>query len=141
MLGRLILRQYLRVYRFDRWIREHFTITGHIFFILLFGSGIFGIDTKATTTYQLFVFLLFIFIFSFLLNLFNRCEFTVIRQLPIYATVGEQLIYSVKLSFHSKKKQYNNLVFIEQLSESSPLYSELTDVKIEKKLDNIRSFG
>ena len=88
MLERLILRQYQRVYQFDRWIREHFTVTGHLFFILLFGSGVFGVDTKATTTYQLFVFLLFIFIFSFLWSLFNHCKFTVKRQLPDYATAG-----------------------------------------------------
>ena len=127
MLERLILRQYQRVYQFDRWIREHFTVTGHLFIILLFGSGVFGVDTKATTTYQLFVFLLFIFIFSFLWNLFNRCKFTVIRQLPHYATVGEPLVYSINLSFHSKNKQHDNLVFIDQLSEPFPRYSELTE--------------
>lgn len=127
LLGRLILRQYRRVYQFDRWIREHFTMTGHLFFILLFGSGVFGVDTSATTTYQLFVFLLFIFIFSFVLNLFNRCEFTVVRQLPKYTTVGELLIYTVILSFNSKKKQHDNLAFIEQLSEPFPRYSELAE--------------
>ncbi len=126
MPGQFILKQYLRVYRFDRWFRQHFTVTGHLLLILLIASGIFGIDTKATTTYQLFVFLLVIFICSLILSLFNRAKFSVVRQLPRYATVGEPVTYSVRLTNQSVNKQYDNLALIEQLAEPLPDYSTLT---------------
>ena len=55
---RFILRQYQHVYRFDHWIKRHFTLTGHIVITFMIAGAIFGIDTRQSTTYQLFVLLL-----------------------------------------------------------------------------------
>ncbi|MCK5122513.1 MAG: DUF58 domain-containing protein [Methylococcales bacterium] len=97
---------------------------GHLCLIILLIAGVFGVDTKASSTYQLFMFLSIVFIFSFLSSLFNRFKCSIKRQLPRYATVGDPLVYSVTLSNQSKKNYYD-LAYIEQLTEVFPNYSEL----------------
>ena len=125
MLTRLLLRQYQHVYRLSRWMRVHFTLMGHLFLIVCLIAGIFGVDTNATTTYQLFVFLSTVFIFSLLASLFNSLTATIKRQVPRYATVGETLVYSVEVT-NTSHKNYHDLVYIEQLTEVFPDYSELS---------------
>jgi len=87
-------------------------------------AGVFGVDTKATSTYQLFVFLGVVFIFSFLLSLINRFKCSIKRQLPRYATVGETFSYKVIIKNESKKN-YHGLAYLEQLTEVYPSYAEL----------------
>lgn len=125
MFGRLLLKQYQRVYRFDRNMRRRYTSTGHLFMMLLVASGVYGVDTKASLTYQLFVFLAVVLFAAWILNRFNRCRFSMVRQLPSYATVGEQLSYSVNVFIQGKHKRYTNLALIEELAEPLPSYAEL----------------
>ncbi len=125
MLGRFLVRQYLTVYRLDRWVREHFTVTGHMFLLLLVVSGVYGVDTKSSSSYQLFVLVLFILICALLLSLFRRCQYGFIRHLPRYATVGEEIKYTLSLSFSDKRKMLDKMVFIDRLAEPLPTYSEL----------------
>lgn len=127
MLGRLILKQYLRVHRFDRAMRRRFTVTGHLFMMLLIVAGIYGVDTKISSTYQLFMLLLSILFASWLMNRFNRCQFSAQRRLPRYATVGEQVSYRVDVTLLDKQKHGADLVLIEQLLEPLPNYAELSE--------------
>ena len=124
MFKRLLLRQYKRVFCLSRWMRVHFTRMGHLCLIILLIAAVFGVDTKASSTYQLFVFLIIVFVFSFLSSLFNRFKCSIKRQLPRYATVGETFVYSVSVQNESKKN-YHDLAYIEQLTEVFPRYSEL----------------
>lgn len=125
MFGRLLLRQYQRVYRFDRNMRRRYTSTGHLFMMLLVVSGVYGVDTKSSSTYQLFVFLAVVLFTAWILNRFNRCSFTIVRRLPKYATVGEEVGYSIDISIHGKHQRYTNLALIEELSEPLPSYADL----------------
>ena len=125
MFARLLLRLYKRVYRQSRWTRVHFTFTGHLLLIVWLVAGIFGVDTTASNSYQLFVFLSIIFIFAFCASLFNRFKGSIKRQLPRYATVGEPLVYHVSVTNRSHKS-YRDLVYIEQLKEDFPDYAELS---------------
>ena len=125
MLARLLLSEYRRVYRLSRWMRVHFTLTGHLFLIVWLIAGIFGVDTRASTTYQLFVFLSIVLIFALSGSLFNRFKGSIKRQLPRYATVGEPLFYTVAVTNHSHKN-YRDLDYIEQLAEVFPDYAELS---------------
>lgn len=124
MLQRFLLRQYRKVYRYDNWMRHHFTVTGHLILIVMVAAAVFGIDTKHSNTYQLFAFLFIILIFALFNSLFNRLKLQIKRQLPRYGTVGEPLAYTVTLS-NLGSKSYSHLAFIEQLAESFPDYPQL----------------
>ncbi len=119
MWQRFVLRQYLRVYRFDHWIRRHFTLTGHIVVTFMIAAAVFGVDTRQTNTYQLFVFLLVVLIFSLLGSMFNRLKVTMTRQLPRYGTVGEPLRYSVIIT-NLTNRIYDRLALCEPLAEILP---------------------
>ena len=88
-------------------------------------AGVFGVDTKSSNTYQLFVFLSIVFVFALLVSLINHFKATIKRQLPRYATVGEPLVYKVAIT-NISKKNYRDLAYIEQLTEVFPDYSELS---------------
>jgi len=126
MLSRWVLRQYMRVFRVSRWMRLHFTLMGKLCLIVCLVAGVYGVDTKSSTTYQLFVFVLVLLVFALLGSLFNRLRVTITRQLPRYATVGEPFIYSVTVN-NSTKHNYRDLALIEQLIEHFPNNGELAD--------------
>jgi uncharacterized protein (DUF58 family) len=119
-----LLNQYRKVYRYDNWMRRHFTLHGHLLLIFMVAAAVFGIDTKQSNTYQLFAFLLVILIFALFNSFFNRLKLQVHRQLPRYGTVGEELSYNVIVT-NLTAKTYDNLAFIEQLAEEFPDYPQL----------------
>lgn len=125
MLSRWVLKQYQKIYCLSRWFRIHFTVMGHLCLIIWLIAGVFGIDTSGSHTYQLFVFLSFIFLFALLGSSFNRFSGTVKRRLPRFVTAGESLSYSVEVT-NTSHKNYTGLVYREQLTEVFPSVSELT---------------
>lgn len=123
---RFLLKQYRKVYLFDKWMMLHFSFTGHLFIAFLIASAVFGIDTAHSTTYQLFVLLLVLLILSIVNSVFSRLKVSLTRQLPRYGTVGEPLPYSLTL-FNLSRGIYNRLTICEQLEEKLPTYAELKD--------------
>ncbi|MGZ5575598.1 MAG: DUF58 domain-containing protein [Methylobacter sp.] len=119
-----VLRQYRRVYRFDNWMRRHFTFTGHLVITFMIAAAVFGINTRQSATYQLFVFLLVLLVFSFLNSAFNGLKVTLTRRLPRYGMVGEPLCYSVTLT-NLTPRTYDRLALCEQLSETLPSATQL----------------
>lgn len=119
-----VLRQYRKVYRFDNWIRRHFTFTGHLVVTFMIAAAVFGVNTKQSTTYQLFVFLLVLLVFSWLNSAFSRLKVTLTRQLPRYGIVGEPLHYSVTLT-NLTNRTYDRLALCEQLAETLPSATQL----------------
>ena len=124
MPSKMMLKQYHLVYRISQWLRNHFTYLGHVVLIAMLLSAAFGIDTMATSTYQLFVLLLVLLIFAFLNSCFTGLDVSAIRHLPRYFTAGEKGHYTVSLE-NSGNTGYENLALIEQLSAKPPAASEL----------------
>ena len=58
MLRRALFQNFFLVYRFDRWVRERFTPAGRVGLGALVGSGVFGVNTRATLAYQVFTLVL-----------------------------------------------------------------------------------
>ena len=124
MPSKLMLKQYHQVYRISQWLRNHFTYLGHVVLIIMLLSAAFGVDTTATTTYQLFVLMLVLLVFAFLNSRFTRLEISSIRNLPRYFTAGEKGRYTVTLE-NKKGSSYQNLALIEQLLGTPPDAAEL----------------
>lgn len=124
MLLRLLLRQYRRVYRISHWAQRHFTATGQLLMACLIAAAVFGVNTKQSTTYQLFVFLAVLMALAWLNSRFNRLKVEFSRQLPRHAMVGEPFNYRVTLTNLSGKTYYN-LALGEQLLETFPDYARL----------------
>ena len=120
----MMLRQYYLVYRLSRWVRNHFTYLGHVVLIVMLLSAAFGIDTAATTTYQLFILILVLLVLAFLNSRLTGLDVSAVRHLPRYFTAGEKGHYTVSLG-NLSKTSYQNLALIEQLQAEPPGASEL----------------
>jgi len=114
-----VLRQYRKVYRFDNLMRWHFTFTGHLVITFMIAAAVFGVNTRQSTTYQLFVFLFVLLLCSFLNSMFNGLKVSLTRRLPRYGMVGEPLCYSVTLT-NLTPRTYDRLALCEQLSDTLP---------------------
>lgn len=115
----MLLRIYRRIYRNDQWMRRHFSLTGHLLLMFTLAAAIFGVDTKASTTYQLFVFLAAIVLLSLAMALFVRGRIALTRDLPRYGTVGEPLRYTATLHNLDTQSQ-GGLAVIDLLREDYP---------------------
>lgn len=124
MFQRFLLRQYHKVYRYDNWMRRHFSFTGHLAVLIMIAAMVFGVDTKSSTTYQMFVFLAVLLSLALLNSCFNRLKVSMKRSLPRYGTVGEPLNYTVELK-NLTKRQYDRLALIERLQDELPTIEQL----------------
>ncbi len=124
MPSKTMLKQYHLVYQTSQWVRHHFTYLGHVALMVMLFAAAFGIDTTATTTYQLFVLLFVLLVFAFLNSRFIRLELSATRHLPRYFTVGEKAHYSISLE-NKNNLEYKKLALIERLSDKPPNASEL----------------
>jgi len=112
-----VLGLYRRVYRINTWMRRHFTFTGHLVITFMVAAAVFGVNTRQSTTYQLFVFLFALLLCAFLNSMFNTLKVSLTRRLPRYGMVGEPLRYSVTLT-NLTPRTYDRLALCEQLSET-----------------------
>ena len=119
-----ILRQYRKVYRFDNWMRRHLTFTGHFVVTFAIAAAVFGVNIRQSTTYQLFMLLFVLLVFSWLNSAFNRLKVTLTRKLPRYGMVGEPLHYSVTLT-NLTPRTYDRLALCEELVETLPSLAQL----------------
>ncbi|MGR8935336.1 MAG: DUF58 domain-containing protein [Gammaproteobacteria bacterium] len=121
---RVPFRIYRRIYRNDRWMRRHFSLTGHLLLTFTLAAAVFGVDTKASSTYQLFVFLAALLLYALLSAPFVRCRIAAMRELPRYGTVGEPLRYTATLHNLDTRAQ-DGLTFIDLLREDYPAAKEV----------------
>jgi uncharacterized protein (DUF58 family) len=119
-----VLGQYRKVHRFDNWMRRHFTFTGHFVITFTIAAAVFGVNTRLSTTYQLFMLLLLLLVFSLINSAFNRLNVTLTRKLPRYGMVGEPLCYTVTLT-NLTPRTYDRLALCEQLAETLPSRKQL----------------
>ncbi len=124
MPSEMTLKQYHLAYRASKWVRNHFTYLGQVMLITMLFAAAFGIDTTATTTYQLIVLLLVLLVFAFLNSCFMQLELSATRRLPRYFTVGEKAFYSILLD-NKINLSFNYLALIELLLGTPPDASEL----------------
>lgn len=126
MLRRLLFLNFTQAHRVSAWFRGRFSPLGHFLLLILLGAGVFGFNTRAAATYQLFTLLLALFGLAWLWSLLGRrapLPIAAERRLPRYATVGETLRYSLVLHNGGKHGQ-RGLSLLDRLAGASPDWEE-----------------
>ena len=95
---------------------------------VLVAAAIFGIDTRQTHAYQIFSFLLCIFVFVIITTLFLRGNYRLKRDLPEYGTVGQKMQYRLNIQ-NLSMKNLNNLLIHDQLAVQRPTFHEFLHVR------------
>lgn len=121
-------------YTLEQSRRRRLTTNGLIIFSCLIISAVLGLDTNQNMTYQIFTFLLSIFIISIISSRFFPFRFSAIRTLPRFATVGVNLKYRIIIHNKTNKIQ-NNLKLLESFADPRPTFQEFieTPEPFEKK--------
>lgn len=126
MLSRLFFHNFTLAHRISSGFRRRFSPLGHLLLFVLLAAGVFGFNTRAAATYQLFTLLCALFGLAWLWCRLGRrapLPITAERQLPRHATVGEPLHYSLILHNTSKSAQ-RGLSLLDQLAGGWPDWDE-----------------
>lgn len=123
MLRRLLLLNFRLVYRVDQWFRQRLTAAGLLVLSALVAGAVFGIDVSETASHQLFALAAALLGISMVSALTFRARFSAARDLPRFATVGEAVVYPVRITNHSASTQ-RGLVAEERLRWRSPTYED-----------------
>ncbi|HSS63012.1 MAG TPA: DUF58 domain-containing protein [Gammaproteobacteria bacterium] len=102
---RFLFHNFHLVYRTDQWLRRRFTHAGMLMLGALVLSGVFGINTRATNSYQLLMLVVAVLLVSALSALFFRARLKLTRRLPRFATADQALSYTVWIKNEGKRAQ------------------------------------
>ncbi|MGA1825697.1 MAG: DUF58 domain-containing protein [bacterium] len=94
----------------------------------LIASAVVGLDTHQTVAYQMFAFLLSLFIIALLCTIRFRARFEAMRILPQFGTVGERLIYTISIKNLSTVAQ-SGLSMFENIEDPRPSFQEFLEAQ------------
>lgn len=124
---RLIFKPLYRLYRLFSWLHYHggrrLTPAGVLVFSALVAAGAMGVDTDNTVTYQAFSPLFFLLVIAVVCSWFFRAQFSAVRQLPRFGTVGQPFTYGVQVKNLSRKNQVG-LTLLENLEDPRLAFKE-----------------
>lgn len=128
MFGRLRFYNFKLIFRFDRWIKRHFTNAGMVVLGGWVAAALFSADTRQSMAYQLFALLVALLTIAWLSSWRFRVKLNAQRFLPQFATVGERLQYRVRIYNHTTSWQHN-LNLLEDIAQAPPTYQTFLQVK------------
>lgn len=100
-----LYKSYCAFYSSSSRRKRRFTSAGSLVLLTIFITAILGIDTGQSLIYQIFSFLFPLLILAMIFSLSFRIQLTIDRKLPRFATVGESLIYDIRIRNLTGRKQ------------------------------------
>lgn len=123
MFRRLLYRNFRQLYSISNWARNRLTPMGGLLFGGMIASGIFGVDTRQSLSFQIFALLAAALLLSLVSLLTFRAKFRVKRHLPEYATVRQTVKYRMTVTNLSRSLQ-RDLLLYDELHTDLPDYQE-----------------
>ncbi len=105
------------------WLKKRLTKPGQYVLVCVALFAMVGINTYQTVAYQVFSFLFFLTLLSFLFSFFFKLDVTVKRRISKYATVGEPLRYKIIVKNNTNRKQ-KGLLVKDNPQDPAPTYEE-----------------
>ncbi|MDZ7753819.1 MAG: DUF58 domain-containing protein [Gammaproteobacteria bacterium] len=96
-----VLRLFRVIYGAGRRLRRRLTPAGQILLGTTLTAGALGVDTRQSLAHQLFALGMALLLTAFLLLVLHRGRYTVARQLPPLATMGQPFTYRLQLRAQS----------------------------------------
>jgi len=128
MIRRALFHNFRLVYALDHWLRQHFTKAGFLVLMGLVSAIIFGVDTQQSLAYQLGALLGSVLLIAMIHSWFIRLNFKVVRDLPRFATVGENFHYCLKVYNHTASPQ-TSISLVESIAQTPPSYHSFLNAK------------
>jgi hypothetical protein len=138
-----IWRVVYRSYRLFSWLRywtqRRFTRAGWVVLASLLVTTVMGLDTENVVAYQGFSLLLALLLLAFGFSRFFRMNFSVVRLLPRFGTVGRSFTYRVSVRNLTSQIQ-SDLTLLEDLADPRPTFPEWLAAQraVEKSVRSLR---
>ncbi len=126
MLRKLLLLSFKLIYKTNQWLQQRFSANGLLILGSLLMAGVFGFNTRATLSFQLFSLLLLLLLAAMSHAIFFRARLTIKRILPKYGTVDTPLQYHCIIN----NQQHNilkNLILTDSLQEPFPTLAKFNN--------------
>jgi uncharacterized protein (DUF58 family) len=139
LIWRVVYRSY-RVFSWLRyWTQRRFTRAGWVVLASLFVTTVMGLDTENLVAYQGFSLLLVLLLLAFAFSRFFPMNFSVVRLLPRFGTVGQSFTYRVSVRNLTSKTQ-SDLTLLEDLADPRPSFPEwlAAQLAVEKSVRSLR---
>lgn len=128
MLNKFLYKSYRFFYIWEINGRRRFTGAGFFVFLILLFTAVLGVDTTQNMIFQIFSFVLIVFILSILWSIYFKVEYEVKRSLPKFVTTGESFHYSVKIK--NKNNHFEkDLILFEKLQDPRPQFEDFINAK------------
>lgn len=128
---------FIAIVRLDRWLRVRFTPVGLLLLCALVAVGLFALNPRATLAYQLAL-LIFAVLFSAMLwTAAFRPRYSARRKLPMFATVGVPLEYTLEIENH----QQGQLFGLEAVDEPPRVTSKQTMHRARAQRNGVQTEG
>ncbi|ESA36970.1 conserved repeat protein [Leptolyngbya sp. Heron Island J] len=119
-------------YSLRQWLKRRFTPLGVGVLVFVIISGLVGLDTQRSLSYQVFALACLLLVVSIVAIAFSRPRFQVRRLLPRFGTVGLPLPYRVTIQ-NTTPKNFRKLRLIEAFAHSFPSFEDYLDISRPRK--------
>ena len=123
MLIRVAYRVYRAALSVRHWIERRLTPAGILVLVGFILSAALGVDIERAVTYQMYALLFALMSVAMASAWFFRGRLEIERSLPRYGTVGQPLLYRVKVRNQSNRL-FRALELMEDLANSTPTLAE-----------------
>ncbi|MEM1254223.1 MAG: DUF58 domain-containing protein [Cyanobacteria bacterium P01_H01_bin.21] len=121
-------------YSLRQWLKRRFTPLGLGVLVFVIISGLVGLDTRRSLSYQVFALACLLLAVSIVATVFSRPRFQVRRLLPRFGTVGLPLSYRVTIQ-NTTRRNFRKLRLIEAFAHSFPSFEDYLDVSRPSRKD------
>jgi hypothetical protein len=140
---KLIWRAVYRFYRVMSWLifwsQRRLTFAGWMVLVGLCIAGFGALDMESLSVYQGAVLLLWLLLVAFSFCVFFKINFSAVRSLPRFGTIGQSFDYRVRIKNLTRKTQVG-LTLLENPADPRPSFQEWLALQIaeEKKVRSLR---
>ncbi|MCP4694935.1 MAG: DUF58 domain-containing protein [Desulfobacterales bacterium] len=128
MFIKFLYKSYRFFFATKVWRKRKFSGAGLLMLGTVGAAALLGLDTKLSTVYQIFTFVAPLLAISALFSLFFRARFTVNRSLPRFASVGEKVVYRIRVGNLTGKTQ-KGLYLLENPGDPRPTFDEFVKAR------------
>jgi len=124
---RFLHLNYRRFFKTKKWRQEHITRNGYTLIIFLFISVLLGLDVTKNSSYHIFSILFSILIISIIHSKIFNSKFNIIRSLPKYGTVNQELVYNLKIQ-NLKNREEISIFYKDKVYGAIPTVEEFITI-------------
>ncbi len=119
ILDNYLWRSYRRISTVSYWITRRFTPAGKLVLVLMFFSGLLGVDIQQVQSYQLFIISFVLLLIALLSAVTKKGFFSAERNLPKYACVNEDMHYQITL-YNTGENDVGKILVLDEAADPRP---------------------